>query len=90
VLKKAYIEEKSNDGLPDPMAASLAWENHKKRNQSIIVELLQVDSMTIIYYSDNSRSYVPEVVTSMTSNLSHYQVGVNCMCLYMQLYSFMF
>ncbi|XP_046856973.1 ubiquitin carboxyl-terminal hydrolase 8-like isoform X2 [Xenia sp. Carnegie-2017] len=41
VLKKAYIEEKSNDGLPDSMAARLAWENHKKRNQSLIVELFQ-------------------------------------------------
>ena len=49
MLKKAYIEEKSNEGLPDSMAARLAWDNHKKRNQSIIVELLQVDLKFIMY-----------------------------------------
>ena len=48
VLKKAYIEEKSNEGLPDSMAARLAWDNHKKRNQSLIVELFQVESTIII------------------------------------------
>lgn len=47
VLKKAYIEEKSNDGLPDSAAATLAWDNHKKRNQSIIVESLQVGWTTV-------------------------------------------
>lgn len=51
VIKKAYIEEKSNDGLPDPVAARLAWENHKKRNKSIIVELLQVCTSLIKTYA---------------------------------------
>ena len=52
VLKKAYIEEKSNDGLPDLAAAKLAWENHKKRNRSIIVELLQVGLTTMHHIPD--------------------------------------
>lgn len=48
VIKKAYIEEKSNDGLPDSVAANISWENHKKRNQSIIVELFQVRTIVLL------------------------------------------
>ena len=33
------------------MAARLAWDNHKKRNQSIIVELLQVGSIDHVLYA---------------------------------------
>ncbi|XP_071942708.1 ubiquitin carboxyl-terminal hydrolase 8-like [Antedon mediterranea] len=40
VKKREYVEEKDND-LPDIQAANLAWNNYKRLNQSICVELFQ-------------------------------------------------
>ena len=38
---KPYIELKDSAGRPDKEVAQEAWENHRKRNQSIIVDLFQ-------------------------------------------------
>ncbi|KAL3315184.1 Ubiquitin carboxyl-terminal hydrolase 15, partial [Cichlidogyrus casuarinus] len=39
ILKKPYIEAKDADGRPDPEVAEEAWNMHKARNDSIIVDL---------------------------------------------------
>ena len=41
VLRKEYIQEQDNTGIPDQRAAQISWENHLKRNDSIIVDLFQ-------------------------------------------------
>ena len=41
VLRKEYIQEQDNTGVPDQKAAQISWENHLKRNDSIIVDLFQ-------------------------------------------------
>ena len=41
VREKRYIEEKDNHGIQDPIAAEMAWQNHRKRNDSVIVDLFQ-------------------------------------------------
>ena len=41
VLKKEYIQEQDNHGVPDVKASQISWENHLKRNDSIIVDLFQ-------------------------------------------------
>lgn len=42
VKKKPYIEAKDSDGRPDEEVADEAWEMHKARNDSIIVDVCQV------------------------------------------------
>ncbi|XP_070558871.1 ubiquitin carboxyl-terminal hydrolase 15-like [Ptychodera flava] len=39
IRKKPYIELKDADGRPDELVAAESWENHRKRNNSIIVDL---------------------------------------------------
>ncbi|XP_074640674.1 ubiquitin carboxyl-terminal hydrolase 32-like [Tubulanus polymorphus] len=39
VHDKPYVELKDSDGRPDEEVAKEAWDNHVKRNQSIIVDL---------------------------------------------------
>ncbi len=41
VQHKEYVERKESDGRPDQIVAEEAWERHKKRNDSIIVDLFQ-------------------------------------------------
>ena len=41
VLKKEYIQEQDNHGIPDIKASHISWENHLMRNDSIIVDLFQ-------------------------------------------------
>lgn len=41
VHEKPYVELKDSDGRPDSDVALEAWDNHIKRNQSIIVDLFQ-------------------------------------------------
>ncbi|KAM7433841.1 Transcription elongation factorSPT6 [Porites harrisoni] len=38
---KPYVELKDSDGRPDEEVAHEAWDNHLKRNQSVIVDLFQ-------------------------------------------------
>lgn len=40
IYNKPYIEEKESDGRPDHLVAKEAWEDYKKRNDSIIVDLM--------------------------------------------------
>uniref|UniRef100_A0AAQ4RUR0 Ubiquitin carboxyl-terminal hydrolase n=1 Tax=Gasterosteus aculeatus aculeatus TaxID=481459 RepID=A0AAQ4RUR0_GASAC len=39
VHEKPYVELKDSDGRPDGEVASEAWENHLRRNRSIVVDL---------------------------------------------------
>ncbi|XP_071818107.1 ubiquitin carboxyl-terminal hydrolase 15-like isoform X2 [Apostichopus japonicus] len=39
IIKKPYIELKDSDGRADEIVAAESWENHLKRNHSIIVDL---------------------------------------------------
>uniref|UniRef100_A0A8C4R1T8 ubiquitinyl hydrolase 1 n=1 Tax=Eptatretus burgeri TaxID=7764 RepID=A0A8C4R1T8_EPTBU len=39
IVKKPYVELKDADGRPDELVACEAWENHQKRNNSIIVDI---------------------------------------------------
>lgn len=41
VHDKPYVELKDSDGRPDSEVADEAWQNHVKRNQSIVVDLFQ-------------------------------------------------
>lgn len=41
IIKKPYIELKEGNGENDELIASQAWEDHLKRNKSIIVDLFQ-------------------------------------------------
>ncbi|KAI6233873.1 Ubiquitinyl hydrolase 1 [Aphelenchoides fujianensis] len=40
IYEKPYVEEKESDGRPDHIVAKEAWEGYKKRNDSIIVDLM--------------------------------------------------
>lgn len=54
VKKKPYIEAKDADGRPDNEFAEECWNNHKARNDSIIVDKFQVSqilSMVFVSYS---------------------------------------
>ena len=42
VKDKPYVEEKDADGRPDKVVAAEAWENYRKRNDSVIVDHFQV------------------------------------------------
>ena len=37
--EKTYVELKDSDGRPDEEVAAEAWENHIRRNQSVVVDL---------------------------------------------------
>lgn len=39
---------KESDGRPDETVADEAWQNHKKRNDSIVVDLFQVSDMLVL------------------------------------------
>jgi ubiquitin carboxyl-terminal hydrolase 6/32 len=38
VISKPYVERKDSDGRPDEIVAAEHWENHCKRNRSVIVD----------------------------------------------------
>ena len=38
VKDKPYIEQREANGRPDAVVASEAWQDHLKRNQSVIVD----------------------------------------------------
>ena len=42
-----YIENKDSDGIPHHVAAQRAWDLHKRRNDSVIVDLFQVTTATL-------------------------------------------
>lgn len=42
VKNKPYIEVKDSDGRSDEEVARESWQNHKARNDSIIVDVCQV------------------------------------------------
>ena len=42
VKHKEVIEARNNRGVPDAQIARQSWEDHKKRNDSIIIDWFQV------------------------------------------------
>lgn len=40
VKKKPYIESAESNGRPDEVVAWEGWQNHLRRNQSVIVDLM--------------------------------------------------
>lgn len=42
MLVKSYVQLPDTDGVPDPKAAEDAWQAHKKRNDSVIIDLFHV------------------------------------------------
>lgn len=42
VLVKSYVQLPDTDGVPDSKAAEEAWQAHKKRNDSVIINLFHV------------------------------------------------
>ena len=52
VLVKSYVELPDTDGVPDPVAVEQAWQAHKKRNNSIIIDLFHVSLVqTLLFQS---------------------------------------
>lgn len=49
VKNKPYAEVKDSDGRPDEEVADEYWQNHLARNDSIIVDLCQVSSISPFY-----------------------------------------
>ncbi len=48
---KAYIENPDASGIPDHMAANQAWDAHRKRNNSIIIDLFYVSQqLSLLVY----------------------------------------
>ena len=45
-----YIENTDSDGVPHHVAAQRAWDLHKKRNDSIVVDLFQVNIITLVLF----------------------------------------
>ena len=41
IKKKPFVELKSSDGRPDEVVSKEAWDNHLKRNDSVIVDTFQ-------------------------------------------------
>ncbi|XP_065831123.1 ubiquitin carboxyl-terminal hydrolase 32-like isoform X2 [Oscarella lobularis] len=41
VQEKPYVELKDSNGRPDSLVAAEAWDNHLKRNKSVVVDLFQ-------------------------------------------------
>ncbi len=49
---KKYIENPDGTGIPDHVAAQQAWDVHRKRNNSIIIDLFYVSHITDGILSD--------------------------------------
>lgn len=49
VKKKPYVEVKDGDGRSDNDVADEYWQNHLARNDSIIVDVCQVCTLTSFY-----------------------------------------
>ena len=61
VKQKPYIEAKDCDGQPDEEVADEFWKYHKARNDSVIVDICQVNNLVFIYFTqyefDTSRDF---------------------------------
>ena len=79
---KKYIEIPDGTGVPDHVAAQQAWNVHRKRNNSIIIDLFYVSHIHILqtdgcfvleiwycYYFSNSYSFVWNYFTMTVSSL---------------------
>ena len=49
VVNKPYDELKDSDGRPDDVVAQEAWENHVRRNKSVIVDLFHGMKKTLLF-----------------------------------------
>ena len=50
VVNKPYDELKDSDGRPDDVVAQEAWENHVRRNKSVIVDLFHGKEKNFYFY----------------------------------------
>ncbi|EDV29689.1 uncharacterized protein TRIADDRAFT_19410 [Trichoplax adhaerens] len=67
VKQKDYIEDDDTSHLPDEEAANIAWDRHKRRNQSIIVELFQGQfKSTLVCLTCNKRSVTFQVFMNLS------------------------
>ena len=64
VQDKPYIETKEADGREDEVVAAEFWENHKRRNDSIIVDLFQ-----------GTNCYISNIIWTRTVRLSLLYIG---------------
>ncbi|KAL0313132.1 UNVERIFIED_CONTAM: Ubiquitin carboxyl-terminal hydrolase 10 [Sesamum radiatum] len=62
VKQKPYIETKDSDGRPDEEVADEFWRYHKARNDSVIVDICQVNDNTV-FYGDGSGLPMPFTVS---------------------------
>ncbi len=56
VTKKPYVETKESEGGDDDLIAKESWENHLKRNQSVIVDLMHGQYKSQVTCPDCKRS----------------------------------
>lgn len=54
VKKRQYIVDVDNSKLGDGEAAKLAWVNHRKQNDSVIVDFFQVCAVNFYKHSDSN------------------------------------
>lgn len=54
MLVKSYVQLPDTDGVPDSKAAEDAWQAHKKRNDSVIIDLFHVCLIIGLYIIFNS------------------------------------
>ena len=52
VQQKPYVETRDSDGRPDAEVAAESWQNHLRRNQSMIVDLCQGQLKTTLVCPD--------------------------------------
>lgn len=55
VKNKPYVEAKDGDGRPDAEVADEYWRNHVARNDSIIVDVCQVNTFRFLNCLFNSK-----------------------------------
>lgn len=56
VKQKPYIEAKDYDGRPDDEVADEFWKYHKARNDSVIVDICQVNNLFLMCSVNNKLS----------------------------------
>lgn len=81
VIRKNYVEDDDTSHLSDEEAATIAWDRHKLRNQSVIVELFQGQfKSTLVCLTCNKRSVTFQVFMNLSvplpSHKSHCSLNV--------------
>lgn len=75
-----YIEEPDTDGVPLAIAGDTAWANHKRRNDSVIVDMFQVPCGSLLYAgSPRTAKAQPTLIRSGLSVL----LALGMLCLHL-------